>query len=87
MYLDLAKYTTEELKALSVEFLAEHISPYTLLNIWSRLPIEYKNNFYLQTQLPCFIHYNRPDQVTHIDGPPPSQARCRDCLYVLHHHS
>lgn len=76
---DIKNMEMNELQFVSAEYLIRHISPYDLLLMWYKLPSEHAQNFLLQSHLPCFIHYNRPNQEVHIDGPVPSQANCRFC--------
>ena len=68
-------YSEEELKTLPLCFFQNYVNNYTLLCIWGKLPMEYRSDINLQTKLTCFIHYNRPDTRTHIDGPATSQNR------------
>ena len=77
------EYSTEELKCFPIRFFENYVEPATLLNIWGKLPIEYRTNADLQLCLPCFVHYNRPSIRTHVDGPPSSQSKCRLCIRVL----
>ncbi|CAG9768401.1 unnamed protein product [Ceutorhynchus assimilis] len=60
-----------------------YVDSTTLLNIWGKLPLECRKDFELQTRLPCFMHYNRPDWRTHVDGPPSSQNQCYFCIRAL----
>lgn len=62
--------TADDFKNFPIEFFRYHINSLTLLNIWAKLPNHYKEDFNLQTKLPCFIHYNRSNWQTHFDGPP-----------------
>lgn len=73
----------EELKEIPIDFFVKYVDSFTLLHIWSRLPLEYRRDFELQINLPCFIHYNRPDWRTHVDGPPSSQKKCCFCIKAL----
>ncbi|KAL1502162.1 hypothetical protein ABEB36_007348 [Hypothenemus hampei] len=52
---------------------------YRLHMKWDTLPENLKTSPELQSHLPCFEHYNRPDREVHIDGPPPSKSKCRAC--------
>jgi hypothetical protein len=79
----LHKFSEDELKEFPLEYLIEESEPIELLYAWHKLPWEYRSDFRLQTQLPCFVHYNRPEWTTHIDGPPTSQSRCHLCKFVL----
>ena len=71
------EYSADELKCLPINFFLKYVKPIKLLNIWGKLPIEYRSNDDLQLRLPCFVHYNKPSMRTHIDSPPPSQCKCR----------
>lgn len=51
----LTDFTTEELKLLPLEYLIKNANPIELLNIWGKLPMDYKDHFYLQIKLPCFV--------------------------------
>lgn len=75
----LITFTKEELKKFPIKYLIQHVRPWELLEVWHKLPEEYKSNFYLQIRLPCFVHYNRPDCETHVDGPVGSQEDCVLC--------
>lgn len=77
---NLSEYSSDELKSIPLEFYQKYVDCLTLLSIWGKLPGEYRQNFDLQIKLPCFIHYNRPDWRTHVDGFPSPQGRCRFCL-------
>lgn len=76
-------FTEEQLKQFPLKYLIEEVKPLELLYAWSKLPIDYRDEFELQIQLPCFIHYNRPDWLDHWDGPPTSQAKCHLCKLAL----
>lgn len=73
----------DELSILPVDYLIRHVRPGELLDVWHKLPNEYKCNFNLQIRLPCYVHYNRPDAQTHFDGPADAQADCHACNYYL----
>lgn len=79
----LYKYSEEELKCFSLDYLIQNAGATELLYAWHKLPDEYRGDFHLQTHLPCFVHYNRPDWETHVDGPPTSQANCYLCKATL----
>ncbi|CAG9760371.1 unnamed protein product [Ceutorhynchus assimilis] len=72
--------SAEELKELPIDFFLKYVDSSTLLHIWGLLPVEHRQEFELQIKLPCFIHYNRPDWRTHVDGPPSSQKTCTFCI-------
>lgn len=84
-YMDkkLYMFTDEELKLIPLEYLIERADPIELLYAWHKLPPKYRGDFTLQIQLPCFVHYNRPEWKTHADGPPSSQAKCYLCKLAL----
>ena len=75
----LNEFSEEELKTFDVEHLVMYAKPLELLYAWHKLPQEHRHCWHLQTALPCFVHYNRPDSVHHVDGPPSRQSRCRSC--------
>lgn len=79
----LNQFTEEELEKFPLDYLIEQAKPMELLYAWHKLPTDYRNNFYLQAQLPCFVHFNRPDWGDHLEGPPPSQSRCYLCKFAL----
>lgn len=74
---DLNDLTSAELQTIPVEYFIQNVPCLDLLQIWSKLPISYRQNVYLQVCLPCFGHYNK--FITEIDGPPSSQANCHLC--------
>lgn len=80
---DLSEFTREEIKMLPLEYLIKYAKPYDLLNIWTKLPLSYQGDFYLQISLPCFVHYNRPEWRTHFEGSAPSQRNCILCNKIL----
>ena len=51
----------DDLKSLPLDFFLNYVDCMSLLDIWGRLPVDYRRNFELQVRLPCFVHYNRPD--------------------------
>lgn len=73
----------DEFKLIPLKFFLKYVEPITLLEIWGKLPISYRTDEELQMCLPCFVHYNKPSMRTHIDGPPPSQTKCRLCIRAL----
>lgn len=75
----LNEFSQEELEYFTLDYLIKNAKPVELLNCWHKLPTKYVQNFKLSTKLPCFIHYNRPEWSTHVDGPPTSQDRCHLC--------
>ncbi|CAG9764632.1 unnamed protein product [Ceutorhynchus assimilis] len=75
--------SADELKDLPIGFFLQYVDSTTLLNIWGKLPLECRKDFGLQTRLPCFMHYNRPDWRTQVDGPPSSQNTCYFCIKAL----
>ena len=77
------EYSTEELKCLPIDFFLHYVDCMSLLDIWGRFPVDNRRNFELQVRLPCFVHHNRPDWRTHVDGPPTSQNRCHLCREAL----
>lgn len=79
----LSRFTKEELSTLSLKYLVTRVTSTDLLEVWSKLPREYTNKFELQVRLPCHTHYNRPEWVDHMDGPPPAQADCKLCNTAL----
>ncbi|CAG9769720.1 unnamed protein product [Ceutorhynchus assimilis] len=76
-------FTSEELNMIPLDYLIKNANTFELLEIWSKLPPDYKSDFSLQIRLPCFFHYNRADWRTHIDGPVSSQQECYFCNKVL----
>lgn len=80
---NLYDFTEEELQHFPLQYLIEKVGPLELLYAWIKLPSEYRGNFNLQIKLPCFVHYNRPEWRSHIDGPPDSQSRCHVCKWGL----
>lgn len=82
----LSDFTAEELKMLPLDYLLKNITAGELLNSWYKLPMEYKSNYFLQVKLPCFVHYNRPEWRTHLDGPPDSQEKCYLCNKIIMPH-
>lgn len=79
----LIELSKEELKMVPMDYLIQYAGTMELLEIWSKLPIIYKTNFYLQVKLPCFGHYCRPEWRTEFDGPPSSQDACFLCNRVI----
>ena len=75
----LDEFSEEDLKSFPLEYLVMHAQPVELLYAWPKLTREHCHCWFLQTALPCFVHYNRPDSFHHIDGPPSSQSNCRGC--------
>lgn len=80
---NLYNFTEDELQNFPIQYLIEKVGPTELLYTWTKLPWEYTQNFNLQIQLPCFVHHNRPEWYSHVDGPPPSQSRCHVCKWGL----
>lgn len=79
----LEEFTKEELIHFPLKYLLESYTSHEILLSWSKLPSEYREDFALQTKLPCFIHHNRPEWETHVDGPAPSQSKCYICQLGL----
>lgn len=48
--------------------------------IFHRLPRHIKGDLEVILCMPCRAHYNRPDERTHIDGPPPMRNQCPECI-------
>ena len=68
------------IKCFPPNFLMRHVKPEDLQSIWFLLPESTRNNKSLQMMLPCYEHYlNNLDDYTHIDGPPPTRAKCSVC--------
>lgn len=80
---NLYEFTEEDLRNFPLQYLIERANPIELLYAWPNLPLEYRRDFKLQTQLPCFVHHNRPEWRSHVDGPPDSQSRCHLCKLAL----
>lgn len=79
----LTEFTKEELQSFPLEYFIKHARPWELLQIWTKLPVNYRCDFKLQIRLPCYVHYNRPDWRTHWDGPVNSQEDCELCNQAL----
>lgn len=79
---NLYDFTKEELQNFPLQYLIEKVGPIELLRTWSLLG-KHTQHFELSIQLPCFVHYNRPEWRSHVDGPPSSQARCHVCKWGL----
>ena len=73
------EFSHDEFLKIPVEYIIKKVKPCELLEIWTKLPYDYRANEDLQERLPCFIHYNRKDMVDHVDGPVPSQYNCHSC--------
>lgn len=72
-------FDAKELEMFPIDVLLQRVRPWELLDNWYKIPKKYKGNFELQIRLPCFVHYNRPDACTHVDGPAPAQQNCHGC--------
>lgn len=70
------KVPIEDYKYIPLIYLIKHVHTHDLNAIWPHLPLGYKNCLELQQNLPCFEHYNLPDQRDHIDGPAPAKKFC-----------
>lgn len=68
----------ERADQLSKEDLLE-LSPWQLQMIWDNLSSKLKEDKDLLVRLPCYKHYNRPEDIVHIDGPPPAKYKCWGC--------
>ena len=75
--------SADVLKSIPIQYFLKYVKSMELLNIWGKLPTEYKNSFVLRTKLPCFSHFNRPEWQTHVEGSPMSQQNCPLCRKVL----
>lgn len=77
----LIDFTSKELATLPLDYLIRYAEPYELLEVWGRLPAQYRTSYELQITLPCFFHYNNPNNYgnarTEIDGPPMAQKSAR----------
>lgn len=76
-------FTEDELQEFPLKCLVKKVSSTELLVAWHKLPVEYTSKFELQTRLPCFMHYNRPEWFNHLDGPPTPQSDCNFCKFAV----
>lgn len=74
----LLKNQPELIKSLPKHFFLD-LPAIDLQRTWSKLPENLKEDKDLLERLPCFEHYNRPEDIVHIDGPPPPKYRCYVC--------
>lgn len=80
-------FDSDSLLGLSKEEL-EYIPKVVLLKyysrdihyVWDKLPSHIKVDPEVQSYRRCLVHYNRPDQRSHIDGPPPMIRNCYICM-------
>lgn len=79
----LEEFTREQLADFPLDYLLNHCTPMEILNAWRKLSSEVRSDFKLQTKLPCFVHYNRPEWEDHFDGLPLSQSECFLCKLGL----
>ena len=56
-----------------------HTSPIQLLQVWNRLPEEYKCDLEIKKRLPCLQHSSTAEDQP--DGPPRAIGDCRLCQY------
>lgn len=56
-----------------------HLSAVELHRVWNKISEQLKGDKDLLERLPCWDHYNRPEDIVHIDGPPPPKFRCYTC--------
>lgn len=59
----------------------EELSPSVIEKTWKFIPKHLKDEE-LKNSLPCYEHYNTPNQQVHIDGPPPDKKHCRTCRAI-----
>lgn len=78
-YPSLIDFNTNDLKYFPLDYLIKRVSAIELQSVWENLPEPYKANKELQLRLPCLKHYNRTEDLIHIDGPPPSRKHCYLC--------
>lgn len=74
----LHRFETWELQYIPLRYLIKYAHPNELKVVWCYLPESYKENKELQVCLPCLKHYNTGR--THIDGSPPRQRDCSECI-------
>lgn len=60
--------------------LLQHTNPDAMVRMWNWIPEKYRHDLEVMSRLPCLKHYNRSDQRTHIDGPPPPRYKCYECI-------
>lgn len=68
-------FSTQELNICWPEYLNKHALPVELLHALARLSSNNVNNYDLQTNLPCLVHYNQ-SKIDQADSPSISQSRC-----------
>lgn len=57
----------------------KQLKAFELGEIWEYLDDKVKGDSEMLARLPCYEHYNRPEDQTHIDGPPPPKYKCWLC--------
>lgn len=72
------KLTPQQIKLLPPNYF-QRLDAGDLQSIWKHIPKEYRKNKKLQLKLPCYDHWNRPEDRDHIDGPPPARDKCWEC--------
>jgi hypothetical protein len=70
--------TDDVIRSLPISFLLRNIN---FGSDWPYLPQEIVRNERIALHEPCYTHYNTSDQFDHMDGPPPSIAKCVFCIH------
>ncbi|KAL1516378.1 hypothetical protein ABEB36_000297 [Hypothenemus hampei] len=73
----LRDFSAEDLKYLPMCYLEKYVSPFSIQQIWDKLPESYRQSPILKLNLPCYEHYNKGE--LQIDGPPPPIKSCFGC--------
>uniref|UniRef100_A0A6P7GLB3 Uncharacterized protein LOC114340203 n=1 Tax=Diabrotica virgifera virgifera TaxID=50390 RepID=A0A6P7GLB3_DIAVI len=79
----LYKFTSEELENFTLQYFRKYVHPWELLQSWSKLPKKAVQDFEVQTLLPCYVHFNRPEWRTELEGSAPAQSSCHLCKSAL----
>lgn len=75
---EIDKLKPNQVKYLPKSYLLK-LSPSTLERIWKNISKKLQKDQDIQLRRPCYDHYNRPEDLSHIDGPAPSKKACYDC--------
>lgn len=70
-------FTDEEIAAIPKEMYMSVLSR-EVDGLWSRLPIEYREDVQMQKYRRCWQHYNTGRD--HVEGPPPIRKNCVLCM-------
>lgn len=78
---DILEWSPEQLRFIPKVVLLRDFGNY-VEQLWDKLPDHLKIDPEVRSYRACMEHYNRPDQRTHIDGPPPLIRNCAVCRSI-----